>query len=76
MGSRILDRWSDVVVWIGSVAAVVTGHIGRREVRDRGYGGDTLAIIGLVLGYIGLGILATMIFFWFIGSIGNASVTR
>jgi hypothetical protein len=42
------------LLWIGSIAAVVTGHLARRQVRELGYGGDTLAVFGLVLGYIGL----------------------
>jgi len=39
--------------WVGSIVAIVTGHIGRRQVRTLGYGGDALAIIGLIFGYIG-----------------------
>lgn len=40
--------------WIGSIVAVVCGHIGRQEARDKGYGGDAMAVIGLVFGYMGL----------------------
>jgi hypothetical protein len=39
--------------WVGSLVAIITGHIGRRQVREYGYGGDALAIIGLIFGYLG-----------------------
>lgn len=48
------------IFWIGSLAAVITGHLARQQVRQLGYGGDTLAIFGLVFGYIGA---ATFVFF-------------
>lgn len=40
-------------LWIGSAVAIITGHLARREVREQGLAGDTLAIVGLVLGYLG-----------------------
>ena len=46
-----------------SLPAIITGHIARRQIRrepDR-YEGDTLALIGLVLGYIGLAITLLVI---------------
>ncbi len=42
-----------VIPFLGSIAAVVTGHIARRQIRERGEGGDGLAIGGLVTGYLG-----------------------
>lgn len=49
--------------WIGSVVAIVTGHQARRQVREMGYGGDTLAIIGLILGYLGAGTFVLFVIF-------------
>ena len=59
--------------FLGSIAAVVTGHMARSEIRrapDRleGYG---LAIAGLVLGYlsIALGVLLVFAVFLFFGGL-------
>lgn len=39
---------------IGAVAAIVCGHMARREIRNAGgtLGGDGMATVGLVLGYV------------------------
>jgi hypothetical protein len=58
------------VFWIGSLVAVITGHLARRQVREQGYGGDVLAVIGLVLGYLSL---AGFAFFFLIMGLGVAS---
>ena len=47
--------------WVGSILAVVFGHIALAQIRQRGQGGHGMAVAGLVLGYIGLGILALVI---------------
>jgi hypothetical protein len=43
---------------IGSIAAVITGFIARREIRESAgaLGGDGLATAGMVLGWIGIGL--------------------
>ncbi|MBP1467146.1 DUF4190 domain-containing protein [Candidatus Chloroploca sp. M-50] len=53
-----------VISWIilpviGSIAAIIFGHLGRSEIRQSGgrIGGDGLAVVGLVLGYAQLIIL-------------------
>jgi Domain of unknown function (DUF4190)/Domain of unknown function (DUF1707) len=43
--------------WIGSVVAVVLGHIALGQIARKGQSGRGLAIAGLVLGYIGLAVL-------------------
>jgi len=47
-----------VLPMIGSIVAVVTGHMAKREIRDSGgqVSGDGLATAGLILGYIGVGL--------------------
>ena len=47
-----------LVPFIGSIVAVVTGNMARREIRDSGgsMGGDGMATAGLVLGWIGIGL--------------------
>ena len=53
---------------IGSIAAVVTGHVALNEIRSRGMAGRGLAIAGLVLGYIGVAFGVLMITFGIIGA--------
>ena len=62
--------WLPVPV-IGSIVAIVTGHLARAEIRrnPQGLEGDGLAIAGLVLGYaaLALWVLAIMVMFLFLG---------
>ncbi|WP_202844723.1 DUF4190 domain-containing protein [Luteimonas saliphila] len=59
-----------LVPWIGSIVAIVTGHLARGEIRrePERMEGDGLAIAGLVLGYAMLafsviGIFVLLVFF-------------
>ncbi|TYT25073.1 DUF4190 domain-containing protein [Luteimonas viscosa] len=59
-----------LVPWIGSIVAIVTGHLARGEIRrePERVDGDGLAIAGLVLGYAMLafsvvGIFVLLVFF-------------
>ncbi|HEY4582554.1 MAG TPA: DUF4190 domain-containing protein [Lysobacter sp.] len=61
----IVSLVSGILSWIvvpvvGGIAAVICGHLARREIRDaRGaLGGDGLAVGGLILGYLHLALLA------------------
>lgn len=49
------------VWWIGSILAVVFGHISLGQIKRTGQGGRGMAIAGLVLGYIGVAFLALFI---------------
>lgn len=64
--------WS-VLPLIGSMVAVVTGHLARAEVRrpPERYEGDGLAIAGLILGYtaVALGALALLLILVFFGGL-------
>lgn len=57
---------------VASVIAVVTGHLARAEIRrdPERLDGDGMALAGLILGYlaIGLWLLAILVFFGFLGS--------
>jgi hypothetical protein len=46
------------VPFLGSIAAVITGSMAKKEIRESGgaVGGDGLATAGLVLGWIGVGL--------------------
>jgi hypothetical protein len=41
-----------------AIAAIVCGHLARRKIRRTGERGRGLATAGLILGYIGVGLLA------------------
>ncbi len=56
--------------WIGSIVAIITGHMARSEIKrdPEGVEGDGLAIAGLVLGWLMIAlsilvILAVILFF-------------
>lgn len=49
------------IYWLGSVLAVIFGHVARGQIRRTGEGGDGLAIAGLVLGWVGVGILVLVL---------------
>lgn len=51
------------IVWafyIGSILAVIFGHIALKQIDQRGDSGKGMAIAGLVLGYIGVGVCALL----------------
>lgn len=55
---------------LGSIAAVITGHMARKEIRFHpGMEGDGLAVAGLILGYscLGLAVLSFLAIFLFFG---------
>ena len=58
---------------IGSLVAIVTGHLARSEIRrtPQRFEGDGLAVAGLALGYvaIGLGLLTLLVALVFVGGL-------
>ena len=64
-----------VVPLIGSIVAVVTGHMAKREIRESGgaISGDGLATAGLVMGYVGIGFAVLGLCFLLIWLIAFAS---
>lgn len=62
-----------VLPMLGSIVAIVTGHLARSEIRG-GNGsieGDGMAVAGLVLGYamVALGVLAVLAALLFLGGL-------
>ena len=59
--------------WIGSIAAIITGHMARKEIRQNPdtREGDGLAIGGLVLGWASfvIGLLVMLAFVLFFGGL-------
>lgn len=56
------------VFWIGSILAVIFGHVALRNIKRNQTGGRGMAITGLVLGYIGVGFLVLPIVLAIIGA--------
>ena len=66
-----------VVPFFGSIAAVICGHMARKEIRrNSALDGDIMAVIGLVLGWVAvigavLSILAFVMFFGGLAWLGS-----
>ena len=57
------------IIWafgLGSICAVILGHLALRRLRHTGQSGRAMAVIGLVLGYAG--VVATLVV-WLGGSV-------
>ena len=50
-----------ILPFIGAVVAVITGPLARTRIRQTGEEGDGLALAGLVIGYVHLGLFALLI---------------
>lgn len=60
----IVSLVSGLVAWtfmpiIGAIAAIITGHLAKKEIRDSGnaLNGNGMALAGLILGYVQLGLV-------------------
>jgi hypothetical protein len=49
------------VYWIGSILAVIFGHVALGQIKRTGQSGQGMAVAGLVLGYIGIAVLALIL---------------
>jgi len=48
--------------WVGSVLALIFGYVARSQIKQRpGQGGDGMAIAGIVLGWVGVGLFLIFI---------------
>ena len=47
--------------WIGSILALVFGYIARGQIKDNHQNGDGMAIAGIVLGWIGVGMFGLVV---------------
>jgi hypothetical protein len=52
-----------VVPFLGSIVAVITGPMARRQIRVTGENGDGMAVAGLITGWIGVAVGAFFLFF-------------
>jgi len=49
------------IYWLGSILALVFGYVARNQIRQRGEQGDGMAVAGIVLGWVGVGVLLTIL---------------
>ena len=63
------------VWWVGSILAVIFGHVSLRRIAREGKSGRGMAIAGLVLGYVGIGTLAIFIVLLIIGTANTNSTS-
>jgi hypothetical protein len=57
------------IYWIGSILAVIFGHVALAQIDKRNQSGKGLAIAGLVLGWVGVGMF---LLFMVVGLAANA----
>lgn len=67
-----------VLPGIASIVAVITGHMARRQIAETGEEGSGLATAGLILGWVGVGLIVLavvgfVLFFIFIAAAGSAT---
>lgn len=64
-----------VFFWfLAAIPAIVLGHMARKQIRQTGEAGDGMALAGMILGYIGLGltVLFVIIFVAAVSRYGHA----
>ncbi len=49
--STVLGTW-----FFGGIVAAVTGHVARHQIRQTGEAGSSLALAGLIVGYVAIGL--------------------
>jgi uncharacterized membrane protein len=54
--SIILGSW-----FLGGLVAVVTGHVARHQIKRSGEAGESLALAGLIAGYVSIALFAILI---------------
>ena len=54
--STVLGSWC-----FGGLIAVITGHVARHQIKTSGAAGGNLALIGLIVGYVAIGLFLLFI---------------
>ncbi|UUU32825.1 DUF4190 domain-containing protein [Streptomyces sp. CA-210063] len=49
------------IYWIGSILALVFGYVARKQIRERDESGGGMATAGIVLGWVGVGVLTLLV---------------
>lgn len=62
--------------WVGSVLAVVFGHISLGQIKRTGQSGRGMAVAGLVLGYLGVAVFVLVLLLVVLGSEASLQFER
>jgi hypothetical protein len=71
--SFVLSLCTLLVGALASIPAVITGHISRSRARQEGRAPSGLALAGLIIGYIGIGITALLVVVFVAAAAGRTS---
>jgi hypothetical protein len=80
-GTNTMAILSLVFAFVFAPAAIIMGHIARKQIRQTGEEGDGLALAGLILGYIFTGITVAFCLFYagfvilYLGMLGASSAS-
>lgn len=55
-----------VVPFIGSIVAIITGHMAKKQIAQTGEGGSGMATAGLILGYVGIAFVVLAVIIWIV----------
>jgi hypothetical protein len=62
-----------IFLWfVGAIAAIVCGHVARRQIRETGEAGDGMALTGLILGYVGVLLPALLVVAFIALAVGSS----
>ena len=64
------------VYWIGSILALIFGYIALNQIKRTGQNGRAMAIAGIVLGWIGVGLLLAVIALGVLGASSSSQYKR
>jgi hypothetical protein len=64
LGILIIISWG-----FTGILALIFGYVARKQIRERGQSGDGMAIAGIVLGWVAVGIWAIILIIWMIYSV-------
>ena len=73
--STVIGTWC-----FGGLVAVITGHVARNQIKTSGEAGGNLALVGLIVGYVSIGltflfIAVYILFFVFLFAFAATHVT-
>jgi hypothetical protein len=49
------------IYWIGSILALIFGYVAQKQIRERHESGGGMATAGIVLGWVGVGVLTLLV---------------
>jgi hypothetical protein len=47
--------------WIGTILALIFGYVARKQIRERNESGGGMAVAGIVLGWVGIGVAVILV---------------